>query len=153
MKKHKIDHGTWIALCDGARSLILSNFGDEKFFNFRTVDAAEGNRRRSHEMGNDRPPRAHESVGNRRSAIETPDKHDEEEKRFLREFADRLHLAVTTGLTESIILISPPRALGHLRGILSDAVRHAVRYEFDKDFLKLTIDELEVQLKSLLSKE
>ena len=150
MKQQKVDHGAWIALCDGARSLILSNFGDDNFFHFRTVEAKEGNRRPSQEIGRDKPPRVQESVGSHRSSIATNDKHDEEEKRLIREFADRLHIAVTGGMTETIVLVAPPLALGYLRKVISDPVRRAVRFELRKDFLKLSIDELEVQLKKLL---
>jgi protein required for attachment to host cells len=151
MKNHKIEKGTWIALCDGARSLILSNVGDEKFFNFRKVDAAEGNRRPNSELGRDRPPRAQESSSARRSAIEVVDKHEQYEQEFLRGFAEKLNAGVAAGLTNKIVLAAPPRALGYIRNVLPAAVADAVSLEVERDLVKLPLPEIEAALKAAIS--
>lgn len=148
MHKNKIEKGTWIALCDGARSLILNNVGDERFFHFRLVDTVESFRQKNSEMGRDRPARVHESIGAGRSAIETIDKHEQHEQEFIRSFAQKLSAAVDGKLTTKIVLIAPPKTLGYLRNILPANLTRAISLELEKDLLKMPIPDLEIALKA-----
>ncbi|WP_297506348.1 host attachment protein [uncultured Caulobacter sp.] len=54
------------------------------------------------------------------------DIHDRAEKAFLRDLAKRLDPLVGRNAIDQVILIAPPRALGHLREALSPAVARKV---------------------------
>jgi protein required for attachment to host cells len=100
----------------------------------------------THEQGTDAPGRAINSIDGRRSAVEQTDWHDQAEHRFLVGLARRLDAAVTAGETRSLILVAPPRALGVLREAYSASLRHAVRAEIDKDYVKMPVDQIEKHL-------
>ena len=141
-----IRSGEWVVVCDGAKALILENVGDAKFPNLRTKEVHDQPDPKTSEQGTDAPGRSISSVGNRRSAMEQTDWHDQAEQRFLADLATRLDAAVTAGETKSLILIAPPRALGVLRQCISAGVRHVVRAEIDKDYVKLPLHEIEKHL-------
>jgi protein required for attachment to host cells len=134
MQKLKIRQGDWVIVCDGKKALVLENAGDEKFLNLRTREVHEHPDPKTHELGTER------------SSMEQTDWHAQEEDRFLRKLADRLDAAVNAGLTKSLILVAPPRALGVLRQTYSHNLRAAVRAEIDKDFVKLPVHEIEKHL-------
>ncbi len=100
----------------------------------------------THEMGTDAPGRSHSSTGAGRSSVEQTDQHDQAEQTFLTELAHKLEAAVNTNQVKSLIVVAPPRALGVLRAQYGHALRAAVRAEFDKDYVKLPIHEIEKHL-------
>lgn len=138
----KIDSGEWVVVADGARALILENVGDKLYPDLRTKEVYKQDDPKSSELGTDRPGRAFNSVGTQRSAMEETDWHDQEEQRFLARLAERLDKAVQGGETKSLVLVAPPRALGVLRQKLSQHVRNALRAEIEKDYVKMSVDEI-----------
>jgi len=141
-----IRHGEWVVVCDGAKALVLENIGDIKFPNLKTVEVFEQKNPATHELGAEKPGRTISSVGNRRSAVEQTDWHDQAEKAFLVQLAQHLDTAVAAGRPKSLIMVAPPRALGMIRPAYSHALRAAVRAEVDKDFVKLPVHEIEKHL-------
>jgi protein required for attachment to host cells len=146
MANLRIHSGEWVVVCDGAKALILENAGDAISPNLKTKEVHEQPDEKTHEQGTDKPGRSISSVGNRRSAVEQTDWHDQSEQRFLSGLADRLDTAVATGEAKSMIVVAPPRALGMLRQSLSAGVRSTVRAEIDKDFVKMPVYEIEKHL-------
>ena len=146
MTEIRIRAGEWVVVCDGAKALILENAGDATFPNLKTREVREQPDRPTREIGTDAPGRAFNSVGSARSTMEQADFHDQSEQRFLTELAKRLEAAVTAGEMKSMILIAPPRALGVLRQAASANLRHAIRAEIDKDYVKLPVHEIEKHL-------
>jgi protein required for attachment to host cells len=142
----KIHQGDWVVVCDGAKALILENLGDGMHPNLKTREVHEQADAKTHEQGTDAPGRSINSVGARRSAMEQTDWHEQDEQRFLTDLAGRLDAAVTAGETKSVIVVAPPRALGVLRQAYSDGLRHAVRAEIDKDYVKMPVHEIEKHL-------
>jgi protein required for attachment to host cells len=142
----RIRAGDWVVVCDGAKALILENAGDATFPNLKTKEVYEQPDEKTREQGTDAPGRSINSIDTRRSAMEQTDWHDQAEQRFLADLAKRLDAAVTAGETKSLIVVAPPRALGHLRQAYSGAVRDAVRAEIDKDYVKLPVHEIERHL-------
>ena len=100
----------------------------------------------THEQGTDAPGRSFNSVGNRRSAVDQTDWHSKAEAEFLQDLAGRLDAAIGAGEAKSIIIVAPPKALGVLRRAYSPTLRHAVRAELDKDFVRLPVPEIEKHL-------
>ena len=146
MANLKIREGDWVVVCDGAKALILENAGDGMHPNLKTKEVHEQADAKTHEQGTDAPGRSVNSVGARRSAMEQTDWHEQDEQRFLTDLAGRLDAAVTAGETKSVIVVAPPRALGVLRQAYSDGLRHAVRAEIDKDYVKMPVHEIEKAL-------
>ena len=142
----RIRAGEWVVVCDGAKALILENAGDAISPNLKTREVHEQPDASTHEQGTDAPGRSISSVGSRRSAVAQTDWHDQSEQRFLADLADRLDTAVAMGEAQSMIVVAPPRALGMLRQSFSAGVRHAVRVEIDKDFVKMPVYEIEKHL-------
>jgi protein required for attachment to host cells len=146
MSDLKIDHGGWVVVCDGAKALVLQNFGNRTNWILKTREVYEQDDPKTHEIGTDKPGRTFNSIGNRRSAMEQPDWHDQSEQRFLAKLAARLDKAVLGGETPSLIVVPPPRAIGVLRRAFTTHVRQAIRAEVEKDFVKMPIDEIERHL-------
>ncbi|NWG23780.1 MAG: host attachment protein [Pseudorhodoplanes sp.] len=146
MNKIKINQGEWVVVCDGNKALVLENKGDEKFPNLQTREVYEQKSPPTHQQGTDAPGRSINSVGNRRSAMEQTDWHEEAERTFLLELVDRLDAAIGAGDTRSLIIVAPPRALGVIRQAYSNNLRRAIRSEIDKDFVKLPVHEIEKHL-------
>jgi protein required for attachment to host cells len=92
------------------------------------------------------PGRAISSVGNIRSAVDQTDWHDQAERSFLTQLAQRLDAAVIAGKTKSIIVVAPPRALGMLRPAYSQGLKTAIRAEVHKDLVKMPVYEIEKHL-------
>lgn len=146
MHKMAIEQGDWVVVCDGTKALILENVGDKKFPNLQTKEVFEQKNPPTHEQGSDAPGRSFNSVGNRRSAMEQTDWHDQAEREFLSDLAGRLDAALGAGDTKSFIMVAPPRALGIIRQAYSPQVKQAVREEVHKDFVKMPVYEIEKHL-------
>jgi protein required for attachment to host cells len=138
----KIVRGEWVVVADGAKALVLENVGDAKFPNLKTKEVHSQPDQKTSEIGTDKPGRSFSSVGSGRSAVEQVDWHDQEEHRFLARLAARLDKAVLAGETSSLIVIAPARAIGVLRKEFSPHVRKAIKAEVEKDYLKMTVDEI-----------
>src|SRR5262245_52548958 len=129
MSKVKICHGDWVVVCDGRKALVLENAGDEKFLDLKTREIYERDDAKTHELGTDAPGRSFNSIGKGRSAMEQTDWHEQEEQRFLHRLSSHLDAAVVAGMTNSLVLVAPPRALGVLRDSFSSHVIGALRAE------------------------
>jgi protein required for attachment to host cells len=143
MPHRKIQTGDWVVVCDGGKSLILENMGDDKFPNLRMKETRTQENPPTREQGRSAPGRVHESAGTAHSAVENHDLHTAAERAFLEELAERLDKAVTAGEIRHLVVVAPPRALGMIRHAYTDAVRDALLAEMDKDLTKLPIYEIE----------
>jgi protein required for attachment to host cells len=139
----KIATGAWVVACDGRKALILENIGDAKFPNFCTKETYEQADEPTHVLGAAPPGRSYQSVGNRRSAVDQTDWHDETERTFLRDLAERLHNAVSAGTAKALTIVAPPRALGMIREAYSPALRSAIVREIAKDVVNRPVFEIE----------
>jgi protein required for attachment to host cells len=146
MTKIRIGTGDWIVVCDGGKALILENRGDRVFPNLHTREVHEQPNPSTHAQGSDAPGRVHQSNGGGRSSVEQTDWHDEAERSFLKNLAERLDLAVTSGETSAVTMVASPRALGMIRSDYSAAVRKALHGEIAKDLIKMPVHEIEKQL-------
>lgn len=148
MNTMKVGTGDWVVVCDGRKALILENLGDRQFPNLHTKEVLEHPDSATSQQGSDSPGRVHSSVGQARSSVEQTDWHDEAERTFLTNLADRLNTAVQTGETTALNLVASPRALGMIRHAFSPAVRKALKAELGKDLVKMPVHEIEKQLLS-----
>ena len=146
MSKLKLRPGEWVVVCDGAKALVLENVGDEMFPNLKTREVYQQDDAMTHEQGSDAPGRSFQSVGTARSAMEQTDWHEQGERRFLEKLVARLDHAVQAGEVKSLIIAAPPRALGAIRQVYTQALRNALAAEIDKDLVRMPVHEIEKHL-------
>jgi protein required for attachment to host cells len=144
--KLKIRPSDWILVCDGKKALILENLGtgDSPNLHVRTVLGHDDPRTR--DLGTDAPGRAFASIGNRRSAMQTTDWHEQAERDFLRAVVEYLVSAVSDGNLNGLAVVAPPRALGVLREASPAGLYTLVRAEVGHDYTHLPVDEIERRL-------
>jgi protein required for attachment to host cells len=143
MTSRNIKHGDWAAVFDGRKAIILENTGDHALPDLRIREAWSRQDRPNKDYGTDAPGRVFQSASDARSALESTDKHEEAEWRFIEDLARRLERAVDEGLTSDLIIVAPPRALGLVRTHYGEATRSAVRAEIARDLTHLPTAELE----------
>jgi protein required for attachment to host cells len=146
MSGFKIDHKTWVIVCDGAKALFLRNDGDRQFPNLVEVDAYHQRLKATHDLGTDHPGRVYASEGGTRSSVESTDLHHQAEEEFVTKVADHLDKYVSDGVIADFILVAPPRTLGFLRKYMSAAAASAMKAAVNKDLTKLPVYEIEAHL-------
>jgi len=143
MLKLRFGQGDWIVVCDGARALLLENAGDEKFPNFRTIEAREEPHESTHEPHGEGPGRVHESVGTRRSAVEQETFRQHGEVAFLERLGRDLEAMAQAGRFTKLHVVASPKSLGILRPTYGHALRRALGEEVAKDFANMPVHEIE----------
>jgi protein required for attachment to host cells len=142
----KLRQGTWVVVCDGRKTIVLENIGDEQYPDLRTKSALEVEDAPTSALGTDRPGRVHQSVGSARSGVEQTDWHDRDEQEFLKALAGRLDKAVLAKEVSHLVIVAPPRALGVLRKAFSQHVTNAIVTEIDKDLTGAPVSDIEQHL-------
>lgn len=142
----KLRQGTWVVVCDGRKTIVLENVGDEEYPDLRTRSALEAEDAPTSALGTDRPGRVHQRFGEARSGVEQTDWHDQDEQEFLKALAARLDKAVQAKEAAHLVIVAPPRALGVLRKAFSQHVRDAIVAEIDKDLASHPVPDIEKHL-------
>lgn len=144
---------TYVLVADGARARIYANHGVGK--GLQPVSGATHKADLHHhdrEILSDRAGRTHNSVGNARSAMESPTEwHRFEKHRFAREMAKVLDAAAASKSFDRLILVAPPATLGDLRMELGEATRKMVSAELPKDLTRHAEHELPHHLGAVLA--
>lgn len=143
----RISHDALVLVADGRKSLFLRNEGDAEFPNLVVEDQHAQAGLEDRDLRADAPGRSFASVGNRRSAMEETDYHQQEEDRFAADTAALL--AAQADGFEQLIVVAPPRALGELRQHYDKAVQAKIVAEVDKDLVNHPIDKIEGVLRAL----
>lgn len=139
-----IIHGTWIAIADGAKALVLRNDGEADAPNFSVVDIfSNAENVRTSELGTERPGRTHESATSGRSNMAQTDWHDIGEQRFADEVANALDRHCQAGDFRHLIIVAPPRTLAELRHKFSKRLQEAIVTEVNKDLTNHPVYEIE----------
>lgn len=138
---------TWVLLADGRRARVLV---EAKRGGVMAEQAAWAISEDELSHPQDRPPRSFESAGAHRHAMDGGvDLHEEEEKKFLKRVAGELSQACQARAFDHLVVAAPPRALGHLRNALPDAVRQKIEAETPKDLLSESEEAVRARLKEL----
>jgi protein required for attachment to host cells len=145
------DMATWILVADEGRARLLEAERADGALVERQSFVHEEARQHARDVVADRLPRAHESVGGARHAIEPrTDLETVEASRFARELAAVLEQGRTAGRYQGLVLVAPPRFLGVLRGTLSDGVLRHVTGSLDKDVTRDRIDAIAERVRPML---
>jgi len=114
-------------------------------------DVAEPHRP-SRDIAADRPGRAFESTGARRSAMEPRhDAHDLKEAGFARRLAETLPDVMQAEGAERVIVCADPKTLGLVRGLLPVHAAERLAATLDKDLVKLPVKDMAAHLEDLLA--
>ncbi len=143
MSDLKFKTGDWILVCDGAKSLLLHNKGDEKFPNFETLSTREQENPKTADQGANPPGRVHSSASTERSAVEQTDWHDRAEQEFLISLVNDLNHAVEQGKVQAVTIVAAPRALGMMRPHYSKGLSALLTNEITKDYAGKPVYEIE----------
>ena len=140
----RIPHEAWIIICDGHKAMIAQNTGTPANPRLRVSETLRAPfNPATHEQGSDRPGRTIKSAGNRRSAVEMTDLHEEEERAFLTGATRKFAEIALQQHAKALVLVAPPRALAVLREHLGSAATDLVVVEIVKDLTKHPIAEIE----------
>lgn len=129
-----LTHGLLVLVLDGSRMQILRNRGSEARPDFEILNSRHVDHPPTHELGTDRPGRAFGSANNSRHSYSETDLHERGEDAFA--LASLNDLAAAHDAEAPIVLIAPPRLLGHLRKLLRPSLEQYIAATFDKDLAK-----------------
>lgn len=142
MKPESPGHGAWIAVCDGAKAMILENTGSAAESNLKLHEVLTHHSLPTHLQGSDVPGRAF-GLGGRRAAVAQADFHTREEDAFITGFAAVLEERLRDHEVQGLFLVAPPHALGVLRAALGETARKLLRGELTRDYAGLTVPGIE----------
>ncbi len=138
MVKHKT---TWVLVADGARARIFVK--DLKKLNNAIGQDFVGENLRESELGTSKPGRGYESSNPARHAYQPrTDWHQYQKQLFAKELCDILEKANKNSEFDELIIVSPPKTLGDIRGYLCKQTLSKIKAEIPKDITKFTENEL-----------
>ena len=128
-----IAHDLLIMAVDGARMSLFRNKGTVREPQLELLVEEEQKSSSTAELGDDKPGRSFQSIGNARGAYETTDLHQQAEDEFALEMAELLVFHMHDDERRAV-LIAPPHALGLMRKHLPKDIRERLIAEIDKDY-------------------
>jgi protein required for attachment to host cells len=138
---------TWFVIADAARAEVLVKRKDKPGYDTVRTWENPDMHAKVHELGEDRPGRAFDSLGPHRSAMEPRETPKEAAKKdFARELVADLEAAVAAGAAQAIVLVAAPKLLGELRAVMPASLAAAVREDHAKDYTQLPRAELFARL-------
>jgi protein required for attachment to host cells len=142
----KIPAKAFVLVADGRKALLLANHGEATHPDLRLETSLENAANpATHQQGRDRPGRAFQSVGNRRSAVETTDIHQQSETAFAAQAAEMTLHAIRNRPSAKVIVIAPPAILSELRSRFARLGSRVIA-EIDKELTNHPIPEIEAIL-------
>ena len=137
----KVPHGAHVMVVEGGRYALFVNRGQDFAPDLELLEQEAAEWPKTSDIGGDRPGRAFESSGARRSAYEAVDFHERAEDAFVTDIARRLEERLKAG-SPDVILLAAPRALGVLRQALGSDARGRLLAEVPKAYGGKTAAEL-----------
>ena len=135
----RLENGTWVLVLDGAKALILENYGDAQAPNLRLVRKDENAASDSRGESTTGPSHAGE-------APKRPDAHEfhaTTETGFAEEMAAWLYKAAHRNRFAQLVIVAPPKVLGTLRQSLHKEVASRVVAEVPKTLTSHPVDQIE----------
>lgn len=136
-----IAHDLLIMAVDGARMSLFRNKGSVREPQLELLVEEEHKSPSTVELGDDKPGRSFQSIGNARGAYETTDLHQQAEDEFALEMTELLVFHMHDDERRAV-LIAPPHALGLMRKHLPKDIRERLIAEIDKDYAGRTTSEV-----------
>lgn len=138
---------TWIVVAESSRARIFSAESlRAPLEELESIAHPEG-RLHERELTSDRPGRSFDSAGEGRHAMATEVGPKEKEAiDFATLIVGRVEAGRKEGRFQKLILVAPPRFLGHLRSKLGPEAARMVSAEIDKNLVQLSPADLRDQL-------
>ncbi|MFN8644921.1 MAG: host attachment protein [Candidatus Binatia bacterium] len=142
---------TLVLIADAARARLFATRRQAPWQLLQSFDHPGGAARAS-ELVSDRPGRVQQSVADGRRSAADPkhSAHEVEAEAFARGLADALDATVAARHPRALVLVAPPRFLGHLRAVISKPVRALVGASLDQDLTTLPEHELPSRLAEIV---
>ncbi len=146
----RLTHNARVLVTDGGRAIVFRNAGQVGKPDLRQFKVYAHDNPPTSEQGTDKAPRVNESMGNRGSAAEQTDYHQQAEDRFVKEIARDMDADLKANEFEDLIVVAPPVALGVYRQAASQQLKKATLMEINKDLTKHAAAEVaEIVVKAL----
>lgn len=146
----RLIHNARVLVTDGGRAIVFRNSGQVGKPDLRQLKVYAHDNPPTSELGTDKAPRVNESMGNRGSASEQTDYHQQAEDRFVKDIAQDMDADLKAGEFEELIVVAPPVALGVYRQAASPQLKKATLMEINKDLTKHSAaDVAEIVVKAL----
>ena len=124
---------TWVVVADSSRARYFTLAKDRSLHEFESMVSPE-HRLHEGDLTSDRSGRTFDSNGPGRHAMVPPHTTMHQATvNFAKRLADRIEQARVAGEIERLILIAPPKFLGHLRAGLSDGATKLVVLSIAKE--------------------
>jgi protein required for attachment to host cells len=135
---------TWILVADGGQAFVIERKNAAAPLQRISNLEFKGPRKKSRDIGADKPGRVFRSARSPQRAAVGDDKKlaREAEEKFLASVLDRLGAAQKDGAFKHLILTAPPRVLGALRKLLTPALTKTVKGEIRADLVHAELDEI-----------
>ena len=134
---------TWILIADAAHARVLEATGRQQPLRQVPSMTLQADLPRTHELGSERPGRAHDSVGSGRHAVQPrTDAHRELKRDFAALISEQLKAAAALKAFDKIVLVCPPAMLGDLRSSMCKRVSEHILAEIPKDLVKISNDDI-----------
>lgn len=142
-----IPHGAVVFVGDGRKALFFRNEGGEKLPSLKVEAVFEDENPPAHDQGSDRPGRVSKALhSGQRSAVETVDWHELEERRFVKQVAAAAEGLVRGDPSTALIIVAPPRTLAALRSDFHRDVKRRIVAELAKDLTRHPVGDIEKHL-------
>ena len=142
---------TWILVADAARARVFEATGRSEPWQEVACFANPDGRAPGRHATTERAPRVNESMGGARHAIEPHTTlRDKSTERFAHMLGEALERGRNDQRYERLVLVAPPRFLGHLREVISGPVRALVGASLDHDLTAVPEHELPARLADVL---
>ena len=132
-----------ILVGDGEKAIFLRNKGSPDDIRLEVENILWHDNPASHEQGTDKPGRAFASAGTARSAMEETDWHQLGEERFASEIARVLYTLAHANKFEALVVVAPPKVLGHLRKEFHKEVIDRITGELPKELTTHSLPDIE----------
>lgn len=143
---------TWILIADAGTARVLETQGMGQPLRAVSGFNLEQDLPRSRELGDDRPPRTHESVGPARHAYEPKsDPHRKLKRSFAKQISDELEAAAASKSFDRLIIVAPPVLLGDLRQELPRSVKDRTAAEVAKDLVAIADQDIRKHLQDAVA--
>ncbi|MDJ0921554.1 MAG: host attachment protein [Henriciella sp.] len=137
----KLENGTWVAVCDGGKFLLLQNKGDADLIDLRVIAHEERSLETLAQLRDRGPsPDGHAALVGRADSTSV---EDLAEHRFVQSIASELTERIVDGSMASLVLIADPKTLGLLRSQLPEVAHAAIRKEIAGDHAHQTVAQVE----------
>lgn len=133
-----------VLVTDGRKTLFFRNEGDENQIDLRTEAHDEREDAPDREMKTDAPGTQGQSAGySGRVAYEETDFHQQEEDRWAVAAAEAVNKRALRNDFEQLVVIAPPKTLGHIRKKLHKEAERRLVCEIPKEMTGRPIPDIE----------